>query len=160
MTEVQNNQNTQGQTQGNGAQQGQGYAPQMPQIPVAPQTQGQQDQGGVERLKQARPQLPQAPAPEPVDLSLMTKHKLYTYTDKNGYKWSYTLQFPGMRKLIEIYDEARSAAGGFNNSILYPLYFKHVIVEPVGLTIDTFDNRPGLFELMEAVESFLEEAQE
>lgn len=161
MTEIQDNQNTQAQGQSNIGvvpSQGQNYAPQSPATtrPQIPDTR-QQGQGGAEQLQQDHPQA-HAPVPEPVKLSLLTKQKEYTYTDSNGYQWKYTFQFPGMKKLIEIYDEARSTAGGFNNSILYPLYFQYVIVSPTGLNLDTFDNRPGLFELMAAVESFLDEA--
>lgn len=158
MTEIQNNQNAQGQVQGNGAQQGQDYAPQL-HTPYQPRPQIQ-GQGGAEQLKIDHPQAAMPAPAEPVKLGLLTKQKEYTYTDANGYQWTYTFQFPGMRKLIEMYDEARSAAGGFNNSILYPLYLKHVVVSPVGLTLDVFDNRPGLFELMDAVDSFLGEAQD
>lgn len=161
MTEAQDNQNTQAQGQSNiGAvpSQGQNYAPQSPATtrPQIPDTR-QQGQGGAEQLRQDHPQT-QAPAPQPVDLNLLAKQKEFVFTDKNGHKWNYTFQFPGMKKVLSIYDEARLPNGGFDRNTLYESFFQYVIVAPTGLNVDAFDNRPGLFELMDAAESFLNEA--
>lgn len=101
-----------------------------------------------------------APAPEPVKLNLLAKQQKYTYTDKNGYGWDYVFQFPGIKQMQQITDNARMSTGFMSLAILYEEYLKKVIVEPVRLTIDDFNDRPGFDEVMTACDTFLGEAQE
>lgn len=94
------------------------------------------------------------PAPEPVQIDRLGHNETFTFTDKNGFNWDYEFQFPGVRKAYEIIDNARMANGVLANSLLYDGYCENVIVKPAGLTLDDFDNRPGLDEVMEAVDTF------
>ena len=45
--------------------------------------------------------------------------------------------------------------GQLAKSVLADEYIRNVVVEPAGLTLDDFDNRPGLNELYNAIDLFL-----
>ena len=45
--------------------------------------------------------------------------------------------------------------GQIARSVMYDEMLKSVVVQPHGLTLDDFDNRPGAAELFDAVDSFL-----
>lgn len=96
-----------------------------------------------------------APAPQPVHLDRLSHNENFVYTDKNGYDWNYTFQFPGVRKAYEILDNAQMANGGISSAVLYDGFCQSVIVSPAHLTLDDFDERPGLTEVMNAADSFL-----
>lgn len=96
-------------------------------------------------------------AVEPVKLNLLAEQKEYVYTDKNGYEWKYLLQFPGMLKAQEILDDSQDENGKLLRAKMYQNYLKWVVVDPQGLTVDDFNERPGLLELMAACDSFLGE---
>lgn len=102
--------------------------------------------------------LPKPPHVQPVIIDRLKKQETFSYKDKNGYEYKYLLQFPGVRRAYEMLDEARGDDGYTSNSKLYDLYCKEVVVEPAGLTLDDFDERPGLQELMNACDRFCGEA--
>lgn len=91
--------------------------------------------------------------PETVDR--LRGNQKWVYTDSNGYDWEYEFQFPGIRKAYEIIDNARMENGQIARSVMYDEMLKSVVVQPHGLTLDDFDNRPGAAELFDAVDSFL-----
>lgn len=129
-------------------------APQAPQTNVTPISQAQPVLNAVQAGQQPAPS---TPAPQPVQINrLASSHnERYTYTDKNGFEWNYTFQFPGVRKAYKMLDDARMSNGGIANSIYYDEVCKEVIIEPRGLSLDSFDERPGLEELMDAADTFL-----
>lgn len=100
------------------------------------------------------------PQPQPVNLNLMAQSKEFTFTDANGFEWHYTLQFPGIRQVYDMLDEARMANGVLSNTLLWDQYLKYVVVVPHNLKLEDFNKRPGLAELMDEVDTFLGEAQE
>lgn len=120
-------------------------------IPVAPVQQ-------VPAQLQTTPRT--APAPEPVKLNLLAKQKAFTYTDKNGYEWNYLFQFPGVKQMQQMTDNARMSTGFMSLATLYEEYLAKVIVDPAHLTIDDFNDRPGFEEVMNACDTFLGEAQD
>jgi hypothetical protein len=97
------------------------------------------------------------PEVAPQTLDLLSHQKEFVFEDKNHYKWRYTLQYPGIRKHLEMLDEAEMSNGTTANSILWEQYLKYVVVVPNNLTLDDFDKRPGLIQLMNACDSFLGE---
>lgn len=83
------------------------------------------------------------------------KQENWTYTDKNEKVWEYTFQYPGMRTAMEILDNSRMANGILSRTMFADLLLEHVVVEPRNLTIDDFDERPGMNELIDAADEFL-----
>ncbi|WP_230678526.1 hypothetical protein [Lacticaseibacillus zhaodongensis] len=94
------------------------------------------------------------PTPQPYKIDRLGENKDFTYTDKNGYVWHYTLQFPGLKKMYEILDSSNNDNGTTSQSKLYENYLKFVVVKPAGLTIDSFNTIPGFSELMNAADTF------
>lgn len=92
---------------------------------------------------------------EPQTIDRLSGNEVFKYTDKNGYEYEYTLQFPGVVKTWEMMDNATMENGQLAKSVLADEYIRNVIVEPAGLTLDDFDNRPGLNELYNAIDLFL-----
>ena len=99
----------------------------------------------------------QAPEVSPEKIDRLAHMKDFDFKDKNGYVWHYKLQYPGLMKHQEIYDEARGDNGQISYAKLHELYLRDVVVEPYDLTTDDFNTRPGFFELMDAVDTFLAE---
>lgn len=93
--------------------------------------------------------------PEKVDR--LGKNKIVKIKDANGYEWEYELQFPGMRKALEMEDNCRMENGQLAKSLLFDEYLENVVVNPDKLTIDDFDNRPGMFDLFNEIQTFLTE---
>lgn len=83
------------------------------------------------------------------------KNETWVYKDKNGKEWKYQLQFPGIRKTYEMLDNAKMPNGNLSKSVLYDEYLANVVVEPSGLTLDDFDERPGVEELFDKLDTFL-----
>lgn len=83
------------------------------------------------------------------------KTESWTYTDKNGKDWKYEFQFPGIRKTYEMLDNAKMSNGNLSKSVLYDEYLANVVVSPAGLTLDDFDERPGVEELFDKLDNFL-----
>lgn len=93
----------------------------------------------------------------PAKIDRLSGNETFTYKDKNGYEYKYTLQFPGMVKAYEMLDNATMANGIISKAVLMDEYFKNVVVEPRNLTLDKFDELPGAEELYQAIDSFLGE---
>lgn len=83
------------------------------------------------------------------------KQEKWTHTDSNGKEWNYTFQYPGMRTAMEILDNSRMSNGIISRTIFADLLLEHVVIEPRNLTIDDFDERPGMNELIDAADEFL-----
>lgn len=127
------------------------------QNPVAPQAPASQPVPAANAALNAQTPVEQqgvAPAPQPYKIDRLGENKEFEYVDKNGYTWHYTLQFPGMKRMYEILDEASLPNGGTAQSVLYADYLKDVVVKPGGLTLDAFNTRPGFQELMTAADEF------
>lgn len=101
------------------------------------------------------PQPQAVPAPKPVELNRLAHNEQYTYTDENGFKWNYTFQFPGTRLALKVLDDSQDENGNIARYIYWDLLLKYVVVAPSGLTLDDFDKRPGLNEVMGAADTFL-----
>lgn len=127
---------------------------QMPVQPTAVQV-PQEAQRALESAQQGNPVPTPMPSPKPVQIDRLAHSEDYVYKDANGYEWHYKFQFPGVRKAYEMLDNAKMANGVISNSILYDEYCQSVIIDPAHLSIDDFDNRPGLEEVMDAADSFL-----
>lgn len=139
-------------------------APQQPQpAPAQPQSANvtpiAQAQQALTAATAQQPQAPAVPKPEPVQINrLASSHnKDFVYTDKNGYDWHYTFQFPGVKKAYQMLDNARMDNGVTSTAELYDQYIQNVIVAPHGLTIESFDKRPGIEEVTDAIDTFLGE---
>lgn len=83
------------------------------------------------------------------------KQEKWVYTDKNGKDWEYTFQYPGMRTTMEMLDSSRMPNGLVSRTALADLLLENVVIEPRNLTIDDFDERPGMNELVDAADEFL-----
>lgn len=125
-------------------------APVAPQAPVQPVSAAQNAINNNVPVDQQT----LAPKPQPYKIDRLGQNKEYVYKDKNGFEWHYTFQFPGIRKMMAILDEARMPNGAFANSKLYASFCKDVIVAPRNLSLDDFDQRPGMQEVMDACDEF------
>lgn len=85
------------------------------------------------------------------------KQKTVVITDKNGKDWTYKLQYPGMRAAMEILDNSRMPNGLIARSVFADQLLEQVVVEPAGLDVDSFDERPGLSQLIDEADLFLGE---
>lgn len=92
---------------------------------------------------------------EPAKIDRLSNNETFTYTDKNGYEYKYVLQFPGITRAYEMLDNATMANGQISKAVLANEYIENVVVEPAGLTLDDFDERPGVEELYNAIDLFL-----
>ncbi len=85
------------------------------------------------------------------------KQQVVTVTDKEGKDWEYLLQFPGMRAAMEILDNSRMPNGLISRAVYAQELLDQVVVEPANLTVDDFDERPGLSQLIDEADLFLGE---
>jgi|GEM_PF-3587063 len=95
---------------------------------------------------------------EIVPLKVERENETYTIEDKNGFKWEYQFQFPGLRQAARINELARAVRrGDALADDLYDVFFKQIIVEPYEFSIEQFEEegRPGFAELMAAADRFL-----
>lgn len=127
-----------------------------PATPVTPTPVATPEQ--VQTIQTAQNTLPPVqesiPAPAPVKLDRLGHNEKFVFTDANGYEWPYEFQFPGLRRAYEIFDNARMANGQISKAALYDEFCEAVIVSPANLTVDSFDERPGFEEVMDAVDTF------
>ncbi|WP_420215021.1 hypothetical protein [Listeria monocytogenes] len=70
-------------------------------------------------------------------------------------KVEYTFQFPGTRVAQAILDESKNGYGVIVDSVYYERIMKDVIVEPLGLDLDYWDEHEGYREVMNATDNFL-----
>ncbi|MGE7121801.1 hypothetical protein ACQKIC_16415 [Peribacillus sp. NPDC046944] len=66
----------------------------------------------------------------------------------------YTFQFPGTKKTQEILDEA-AKGGNFSNTKYHEDIMEHVIVKPIGVNWDYWDEHEGYREVMALADNFL-----
>lgn len=66
----------------------------------------------------------------------------------------YTFQFPGTRKVQEMLDEA-SQRGSFSNTKYHEDIMEHVIVKPLGVNWEYWDENEGYREVMALADNFL-----
>jgi hypothetical protein len=69
----------------------------------------------------------------------------------------YLLQYPGIRKAMEIIDNSTMPNGQLARSIFADQLLEHVIVQPANLSLDDFDEREGINQLVDAADEFLGE---
>ncbi|EEO3824289.1 hypothetical protein G5986_002672 [Listeria monocytogenes] len=67
----------------------------------------------------------------------------------------YKFQFPGTRRAQEILDETKNGYGVVVDSVYYERIMKDVIVEPLGMDLDYWDEHEGYREVMNAADNFL-----
>jgi hypothetical protein len=90
-------------------------------------------------------------------LSKKGKQEKFELKDEDGNVIKeYTLQFPGIRKTEELFDEARNAVGILEQKKYNELLMKHVIVEPK-TDWDYWDENEGYRRVMDAADTFLGE---
>ncbi|WEA53380.1 hypothetical protein PWO95_02155 [Weissella paramesenteroides] len=69
----------------------------------------------------------------------------------------YLLQYPGIRKAMEIIDNSTMPNGQLARSIFADQLLEHVVVQPANLSLDDFDEREGINQLVDAADEFLGE---
>ena len=69
----------------------------------------------------------------------------------------YLLQYPGIRKAMEIIDNSTMPNGQLARSIFADQLLEHVVVQPANLTLDDFDEREGINQLIDEADEFLGE---
>ena len=69
----------------------------------------------------------------------------------------YLLQYPGIRKTMEIIDNSTMPNGQLARSIFADQLLEHVVVQPANLSLDDFDEREGINQLVDAADEFLGE---
>lgn len=69
----------------------------------------------------------------------------------------YLLQYPGIRKAMEIIDNSTMPNGQLARSIFAEQLLEHVVVQPANLSLDDFDEREGINQLVDAADEFLGE---
>ena len=105
------------------------------------------------------PAMEQAPTPvrvpEDKRVSKFGKQKQVEIKRSNGGVDKYTLQYPGIRKAMEIIDNSTMANGQLARSIFAEQLLSEVVVEPAGLSLDDFDEREGINQLIDEADEFL-----
>ncbi|HJG85243.1 MAG TPA: hypothetical protein K8V21_07670 [Weissella thailandensis] len=69
----------------------------------------------------------------------------------------YLLQYPGIRKAMEIIDNSTMPNGQLARSTFADQILEHVVVQPARLTLDDFDEREGINQLVDEADEFLGE---
>ena len=92
---------------------------------------------------------------QPATVDRLSAHEDWTFTDANGYEWKYRFQFPGLKKAYEMLDNATMANGQIAKSILFDEYLQNIVVSEKLTSLDDLIDRPGVYELFDAMDSFL-----
>ena len=112
----------------------------------------------AEQPSVTQPIVPAVPQVHPQKIDRLSEGvKSWQYTDKNGYKWEYQFQFPGIREAYAILDYSKDANGNLMQGDYMDQLITGLVVEPVNLSLDDFNERPGLNELIEVLDTFLGE---
>ncbi|HCU09079.1 hypothetical protein [Weissella cibaria] len=98
----------------------------------------------------------QAPVVEaPKKVSRFGEKKVVEIKQEDGSVEKFTLQYPGIRVVLDIYDNAQMANGNLSRTAFADQAFAEVVVDPVKLDLDYFDEHDGFNELLDQIAEFL-----
>jgi len=98
----------------------------------------------------------QAPVVEaPKKVSRFGEQKVVEIKQEDGSVEKFTLQYPGIRVVLDIYDNAQMANGNLSRTAFADQAFAEVVVDPVKLDLDYFDEHDGFNELLDQIAEFL-----
>jgi len=98
-----------------------------------------------------------APATPKKPASKFGRQKTVEIKRQDGGIDTYLLQYPGVRKVMEIMDNSTMPNGQIARSAYGDQLLQEVVVDPANLTLDDFDEREGINELIDAADEFLGE---
>lgn len=107
----------------------------------------------AEQVQQQSVQIPEVAKP----VSKFGQQKEVEIKRADGGVDKYLLQYPGIRKAMEIIDNSTMPNGQLARSIFADQLLKHVVVQPANLSLDDFDEREGINQLVDAADEFLGE---
>lgn len=107
----------------------------------------------AEQVQQQSVQIPEVAKP----VSKFGQQKEVEIKRADGGVDKYLLQYPGIRKAMEIIDNSTMPNGQLARSIFADQLLEHVVVQPANLTLDDFDEREGINRLVDAADEFLGE---
>lgn len=99
----------------------------------------------------------QAPVPAvpTKKVSRFGEQKVVEIKQEDGSVGKFTLQYPGIRVVLDIYDNAQMANGNLSRTAFADQAFAEVVVDPVKLDLDYFDEHDGFNELLDQIAEFL-----
>lgn len=107
----------------------------------------------AEQVQQQSVQIPEVAKP----VSKFGQQKEVKIKRADGGVDKYLLQYPGIRKAMEIIDNSTMPNGQLARSIFADQLLEHVVVQPANLSLDDFDEREGINQLVDAADEFLGE---
>ncbi|KAA8446554.1 hypothetical protein [Weissella paramesenteroides] len=107
----------------------------------------------AEQVQQQSVQIPEVAKP----VSKFGQQKEVEIKRADGGVDKYLLQYPGIRKAMEIIDNSTMPNGQLARSIFADQLLEHVVVQPANLSLDDFDEREGINQLVDAADEFLGE---
>ena len=107
----------------------------------------------AEQVQQQVVQIPEVAKP----VSKFGQQKEVEIKRADGGVDKYLLQYPGIRKAMEIIDNSTMPNGQLARSIFADQLLEYVVVQPENLTLDDFDEREGINQLVDAADEFLGE---
>lgn len=114
----------------------------------------------TQAAQQTVPEQPQQPVQIPEvakPVSKFGQQKEVEIKRADGGVDKYLLQYPGIRKAMEIIDNSTMPNGQLARSIFADQLLEHVVVQPANLSLDDFDEREGINQLVDAADEFLGE---
>ena len=97
----------------------------------------------------------QAPAAPTKKVSRFGEQKVVEIKQEDGSVEKFTLQYPGIRVVLDLYDNAQMANGNLSRTAFADQAFAEVVVDPVKLDLDYFDEHDGFNELLDQIAEFL-----
>lgn len=88
-------------------------------------------------------------------VSRFGEQKVVEIKQEDGSVEKFTLQYPGIRVVLDIYDNAQMANGNLSRTAFADQAFAEVVVDPVKLDLDYFDEHDGFNELLDQIAEFL-----
>lgn len=107
----------------------------------------------AEQVQQQSVQIPEVAKP----VSKFGQQKEVEIKRADGGVDKYLLQYPGIRKAMEIIDNSTMPNGQLARSIFADQLLEHVVVQPANLSLDDFDELEGINQLVDAADEFLGE---
>lgn len=107
----------------------------------------------AEQVQQQSVQIPEVAKP----VSKFGQQKEVEIKRADGGVDKYLLQYPGIRKAMEIIDNSTMPNGQLARSIFADQLLEHVVIQPANLSLDDFDEREGINQLVDAADEFLGE---
>lgn len=95
------------------------------------------------------------PAAPTKKVSRFGEQKVVEIKQEDGSVEKFTLQYPGIRVVLDIYDNAQMANGNLSRTAFADQAFAEVVVDPVKLDLDYFDEHDGFNELLDQIAEFL-----